>query len=98
MKRGQVSRNFLGRSLRREKEGYLRRQPRMRTRSNTSSPIFLGGEAVSIDLRGLKRWVVSHYPADHPLQVIQLEPDEIESLEEYRIKGEVWLYLSKIKQ
>ena len=50
---------------------------------------------MTIDLRGLKKWVKENYPQNHPLQVIQNEPDKL-SLEEYKNKGMVWIDLSKI--
>jgi len=50
---------------------------------------------MTIDLRGLKKWVRENYLKNHPLQVIQQEPDKV-TFEEYKQRGIVWLRLSKI--
>lgn len=51
---------------------------------------------MTIDLRGLKKWVRENYPQNHPLQVIQQEPDHL-TMDEYKQRGLVWHRLSKIK-
>lgn len=50
----------------------------------------------NFDLAPLKRYILNNYPHDHPLQIIQEEPDKISDKTEFLAKMEMILRLARI--
>jgi hypothetical protein len=50
----------------------------------------------NFDLAPLKRYILNNFPHDHPLQIIQEEPDKISDSTEFLAKMELLLRLARI--